>query len=259
MMLFNLPYLLGISACGIRGAQKAKALPSHLQAPATLLLALCSGFAGGVLRDAILLTYPAVLQSESLIDIMAALFAATLFYYADIIDVDTESFVYAADLMGLGTFISIGAEKALISSAGFGVAVILSTITSLGGGISTSILSGATKDIFRSNIRYRIATIICAYLYVTARKEGISQEVARAIFVPCTAIITSFIDHVHLYHFGFLSSICRNPWAITILVLLFIMAHTLWHQYHADNLHENPQPLSIGEKMFCVFHRLLLM
>lgn len=201
MLILTAIYYAGIASCGIQGAEK---LTHHLQrnSIARMICAFLSGFAGGLIRDVIILhVYPAAFTVGCLPDIITALFAAKLYVKAKEKKY-IQWFSILADSAGLAQFISIGVNKAAIISDDISIQLICGIITALGGGIISSLFCGdSLSKILSKNLPYRLLTVIGTIIYIYWINTGIDIVTAQGILVLYTSISISLCNrtiHTHL-------------------------------------------------------------
>lgn len=165
MKVLTIIYFAGIASCGIQGAEK---YTQYMQRNniALLLCAFLSSFAGGLIRNAIILqVYPVALTIDCLPDIIMALFAAVLYVNSKENKL-IKWFSTCADSAGLAQFISIGVNKAYIITDEKLTQFICGVITALGGSIISSLFCGdSLTKILSKNLFYRLITVIGTILW----------------------------------------------------------------------------------------------
>lgn len=194
MTILTAIYYAGIASCGIQGAEKS----THHMQKNTIIIMLCaflSGFAGGLIRDIIVLhVYPAALTIECLPDILTALFAALL-----CIKVKEKKYIkwfsVPADSAGLAQFISIGVNKASIIFDDKFIQFTCGVTTALGGGIISSLFFGESlKEILSKSIPYRLLTVIGTIIYIYCVDTSADIVSAQCLLVLYTSITISLCD-----------------------------------------------------------------
>lgn len=184
MTVFMIIYLAGIAACGIQGAKKAQKINLHWYTGSPSLIAFFSSFGGGLVRDLFLLcVYPAVFSFESAPDVATAIIAAAIYAKSTKnkrLNILLNRFSVIADACGLGTFIAIGVDKALELKMPLLMVITCGAITSVGGGIVSSMLCGVSLDqILLSNIAYRLGAVFGSVLYTSWVISGVEVSVAQ--------------------------------------------------------------------------------
>lgn len=188
--MFMLIYFAGIAACGIQGAQKAKSNIAHLPHPT--IVEFCSAFGGGLIRDIFLLNvYPAAFTVGCIPDIITALVAGTIYLWLQKnkgIHKSLLHLIVVADACGLGTFIAIGADKAISLGASPSTVFLCSVATSIGGGILSALLCNISMSVvLGTNMMYRFVAVIGSILYPLWVKNT-GKNVAHVIIIVYTSV-----------------------------------------------------------------------
>lgn len=188
--IFTLIYFLGLLSCTAQGIRKAADM-----CYCTLLCcvaAFLSSFAGGLIRDIMLLhIYPVIFTSDCIPDIMAvviAIFLCTRFFRNQ---KQVKSFVTFTDCIGMARFLVIGVDRALSIKNNYPLAILSGVCTSLGGGIVTSLIfSGESiRQIMLANLSYRLFSVLGTVFYATLIKndaDPIDAQIAMIIYTLCT-------------------------------------------------------------------------
>ena len=131
-----------------------------------LTIALAGGLAGGIIRDVLLqkygiyaLTHPALLLTV----IVGALIA---FYFQSGVE-SFRSKLFLVDALALGLFAIVGADKAIRAGLTFIPAIMLGTITSVGGGMLRDILRNEVPSVLKPGALNGAAAVLGATTYVT--------------------------------------------------------------------------------------------
>jgi len=161
MSLLEILDQIGIFTFAISGARLA--LSKKLDPFGALVLAGVTAVGGGTLRD-ILLNQPVfwLKDSPSLITIILAFFV-TLIFRKKIVRIKRTLFIF--DTIGLGVFVAIGLEKALIAELAPIQAIIIGTISAVFGGVIRDILSNEIPLIFRKEM-YATTCILGGFFYL---------------------------------------------------------------------------------------------
>lgn len=149
----------GALAGGLVGVRR------NLDALGVATLAVAAGLGGGIIRDVLLQRYGIyALQNPRLL--VAALVAAALafFFYAAAARIRPVLFV--VDAIALGMFACIGADKALLAVLPVISAILLGTITSIGGGVIRDLLTDEVPQVLRPGSLYATAAVVGAVTYV---------------------------------------------------------------------------------------------
>jgi len=147
-------------------------------------LALVAGLGGGLIRDALLgQGAPAALRDERyLITVLAA--TGLGFFFAGTLH-QLQGLLIVLDAAALGLYSVVGADKADQAGLPAVAAVLLGTITGVGGGIMRDLLSGTTPVIFKRDIYALLATFGSA-LYLALRQTDL--DATAVAFVAIGAI-----------------------------------------------------------------------
>jgi len=161
MSLLEILDQVGIFTFAISGARLA--LAKKLDPFGALVLAGVTAIGGGTIRD-ILLNQPVFWLKESLplITIISA-FLFTLIFRNKIVKIKRTLFIF--DTIGLGVFVAIGLEKALVAELSPIQAIMIGTITAVFGGVLRDILSNEIPLIFRKEM-YATTCILGGIFYL---------------------------------------------------------------------------------------------
>jgi uncharacterized membrane protein YeiH len=132
-----------------------------------LVLSFAAGNSGGIARDVMIGAAPPVAISDwryIAVSILAGLIA---FYWYRIIN-RLSSPVLVFDAAGLALFAVSGASKALAFDAGSVGAMLLGTLTGIGGGIVRDVLVREIPTVLRTEL-YAVAALIGAAIVVIGR------------------------------------------------------------------------------------------
>jgi uncharacterized membrane protein YeiH len=128
-------------------------------------IAVAGGLGGGIIRDVLLqrhgiyaLSHPSVLIAVFTAAVVAMFFSGA----AD--QLRTPRFLI--DALSLGLFAVAGADKALLAGLTAVPAIMLGTITSVGGGMLRDVLRNKTPEVLQPGTLYGIAAVAGAALYV---------------------------------------------------------------------------------------------
>ncbi|HYU03813.1 MAG TPA: trimeric intracellular cation channel family protein [Jatrophihabitantaceae bacterium] len=132
------------------------------------VLAMATGLGGGFVRDVLIgAVPPAALADWRYLTVPVAAGFATLFWHPGIGRV--ERMINVFDAAGLGLFCVTGTLKALAYGLGPAPAVVLGTVTGVGGGVLRDVLSGRVPVVLRREI-YATPAILGATLVVAAHE-----------------------------------------------------------------------------------------
>jgi len=160
--------LLGTFAFAVSGAAAAR--EKQLDLFGVYAIAFMTACGGGIVRDLCLGTVPPVGISDwRYIACSAA--AATMTIWASRWVERLKHPVTFFDSLGLGFFAVVGAHKALSQGANMEAAIVLGTVTAIGGGVMRDVLLTRVPVILAKEI-YAVAAIVAAVIQVVAQVNG---------------------------------------------------------------------------------------
>jgi uncharacterized membrane protein YeiH len=162
--LYMLVDLLGTFAFAVSGAAAAK--ERRLDLFGVYVVAYMTACGGGIVRDLCLGALPPVGISDWRYLASAAL-ASTMTIWASPWLERLKHPVTFFDSLGLGLFAVAGAHKALFHGANTEVAIMLGTVTAVGGGVMRDVLLARVPVILAKEI-YALAALVAAVIQVVA-------------------------------------------------------------------------------------------
>lgn len=176
-------YLLAITVEAMAGAIVAGR--KKMDPFGILIIACCTAFAGGTVRDLVLNNHPMVWVGKPeylMVTCSAALF---VLFIRPWIHYMTELFL-VLDAVGLITFSIIGAQKTLELGHGYVIAATMAVFTGAFGGVVRDILCNQVPLVFRKELYGSIA-FLSAWLYFGLETTSLSHSVVILI-----TLITGF-------------------------------------------------------------------
>ena len=165
--------LVGTFAFAISGATIGRR--HRLDLFGVLVLAFAAGSAGGIARDVLIDATPVALADWRY---LAVACAAGLFTFYRAQDVERlRNPVQWFDAAGLALFAALGASKALAHGLGPTAAVLLGTLSGVGGGVLRDVLVAQVPVVLRADF-YAVAALFGAATVVIALRFGFSEPVA---------------------------------------------------------------------------------
>ena len=161
--------LTGIFAFGLNGALTATRVV-RLDIVGVVTLGMFTALGGGVIRDILLGALPPATFSDWRYLTVAAGGSLVAFLFGRSLD-RLATVILVLDAAGLSLFAVSGALKGLDFGIGFGQAVILGTITAVGGGTVRDVLIGEIPSVLTSGL-YAIPALVGAFIVVTADRIG---------------------------------------------------------------------------------------
>lgn len=128
-------------------------------------VAIAAGLGGGIIRDIILQDYGVAAFSTSSY-LLTALVAALLAFFFTQLMHKTKPLLFAVDAVSLGLFAIVGADKALRAGLLVLPAILLGTITAVGGGMLKDSLVGEVPRLLKPGTLYGLAAVAAATFFV---------------------------------------------------------------------------------------------
>ena len=159
--------LAGTFVFGLSGGLAA--VRARLDLFGVVVLAAVVGLAGGITRDVLIGTPPSTFRDWRYLAAAAA--AGAVCFFAGRVLERAERSVMIFDALGLGLFAVTGATKALQFGLGPVQAVLLGTITGIGGGILRDVLLREVPTVLREGL-YAVPALLGATVLVVAQESG---------------------------------------------------------------------------------------
>lgn len=249
--IFLFVYYIGISSCAMQGAEKGKydhCPPIHRY--------ILNSFGGGLMRDCILLIYPWLFTKEALADLIFVILVGCIYSffihklqkeYIKFVNI----FVLFTDALGLGSFISIGMNKAFIYTDNIIIIIICGYITAIGGGILAS--EQPVAKIFQNSktIIYHTLTILCCCMYYLTKSD------LSLIFVTTISILLINLNVLDVYYLIFFLIIRYKPY-IKVLIQYRneFYYNTRMHKNRAPKIYSKKYLPLIYPKRYLVYRRI---
>ena len=159
--------MAGTLIFGIEGAEAA--ITGNLDLLGLMVLAFSTALAGGIFRDLLIGAIPPSSLRDWRYSAMAFTGAAIVFFMYKYVQGIPATVILVLDAAGLALFAVAGTEKALMYEIHPFIAVLLGTITGVGGGTVRDILLARVPNVLRSDI-YATAAMAGAAVMIAARK-----------------------------------------------------------------------------------------
>lgn len=130
-----------------------------------MTLAIASGLGGGIIRDVLLQKYGIVAFQNPRLLITAFVAAAIGFFFTSAAE-RSKPAIFLIDTVSLSLFALIGADKALRADLLFLPAVMLGTITCVGGAMLRDVLCGEVPESLRPGTFYATAALAGSTVFV---------------------------------------------------------------------------------------------
>ena len=166
---FRVIDLTGVLANAVLGGAMARA--ERLDPVGFGVLAILSGLGGGLLRDTLLQTgTPAALVDPAYV--LTALAGAAIAFLVHVEGRLWDRVFPFLDALALGCWAAVGAETALGSGLGWLPAVLLGTITAVGGGMVRDVVLRKIPSIFGGNTLYATSALVASGVMVVLSRTG---------------------------------------------------------------------------------------
>jgi uncharacterized membrane protein YeiH len=179
--------LAGTFVFGLSGGLAA--VRAKLDLFGVVVLAAVVGLAGGITRDVLIGTPPATFRDWRYLAAAAA--AGAVCFFAGRALERAERSVMIFDALGLGLFAVTGATKALQFGLGPVQAVLLGTITGVGGGMLRDVLLREVPTVLREGL-YAIPALLGAAVLVLAQDAGSTNPVFPVLGVLVCVVVRLF-------------------------------------------------------------------
>ena len=179
--------LAGTFVFGLSGGLAA--VRARLDLFGVVVLAAVVGLAGGITRDVLIGTPPATFRDWRYLAAAAA--AGVVCFFAGRALERAERSVMIFDALGLGLFAVTGATKALQFGLGPVQAILLGTITGVGGGMLRDLLLREVPTVLREGL-YAIPALLGASVLVVAQQLGSTNPLYPVLGVVVCVVVRLF-------------------------------------------------------------------
>jgi uncharacterized membrane protein YeiH len=177
--------LAGVFVFALSGGLTA--VRARLDLFGVLVLALTAGLGGGVLRDVLIGAVPPVGVSDWRL-ITAGIAAGVVTFSWHPRMARTRRMVQLLDAAGLGLFVVAGTLKALEFGAPPIAAVVVGTLTGIGGGILRDVLSGQVPEVLAQGELYATPAIIGAAAFTACWHAGLADGDGKLVVSIAVAL-----------------------------------------------------------------------
>ncbi|MEO3784779.1 TRIC cation channel family protein [Actinocorallia sp. B10E7] len=161
--------LAGVFASGLLGGAVARRYGLDLFG--FVVIGLVSGLGGGLIRDVLLQNGPPVALTNSAY-IPTALAGAGLAFVLQISERDWDRVFTVLDAAALSLWATVGAQKTLAVGLGWMPAVLLGTITAVGGGACRDLLVQRIPAVLGGNALYATVAVMVSAIQVLGTQLG---------------------------------------------------------------------------------------
>src|SRR5271154_2967330 len=170
--------MAGTLLFAIEGAEAA--IPGNLDLLGLMVLAFSTALAGGIFRDLLIGAVPPSSLRDWRYSAMAFTGAAIVFLLYRFVQGIPANVILVLDAAGLALFAVAGTEKALLYEIHPFIAILLGTITAVGGGTVRDVLLARVPLVLRSDI-YATAAMAGAIVMIAGRKLKLSPTWAAVL------------------------------------------------------------------------------
>lgn len=176
--------LLGVAANAFLASVLAR--ERRFDLVAFLALGVAAGLGGGMIRDTLLQQGPPVALTDPAY-LSVALGTAVLFYLIRVEARWWRGGIRIIDAVALGTWGAVGAQKAVLAGLHPLPAILLGTITAVGGGMVRDLLLQRTPTVFGGNTLYATSATAAAGTVVVA--DLLAPEGYASVTVLLAAVV----------------------------------------------------------------------
>jgi uncharacterized membrane protein YeiH len=173
--LLFLADMFGTLLFGIEGAEAA--ISGNLDLLGLMVLAFSTALAGGLFRDVLIGAIPPNALRDWRYSAMAFTGATIVFFLYRFVQGIPADVILVLDAAGLALFAVAGTEKALLYGIHPFIAILLGTITAVGGGTVRDVLLARVPLVLRSDI-YATAALAGAAVLIACRKLKVPHTIA---------------------------------------------------------------------------------
>jgi uncharacterized membrane protein YeiH len=170
--------LIGTLIFAVEGAMAA--VDGNLDLIGIMVLAFCTALGGGIIRDVLLGALPPAALRDWRYPAIALTAAVLVFFVHGYVRVIPISAILVLDAAGLAVFAIAGTQKAMLYKMSPLVAVLLGTITGVGGGTVRDVLLNQVPNVLRFEV-YATAALLGSACMIFARKMRAPSNMA-AVF-----------------------------------------------------------------------------
>lgn len=167
------------------------AVARKLDIVGTIAIGLITAYGGGIIRDLLLANQGFFFMQYPLLIVVCAAIAAAVFAFSRSAR-KLENGLFYADALSMSWFALAGAVKAWNADVGIVLAIVLGTVTAVGGGALRDICTGQTPVIFKPGTFYAISAFLGAAFYVACVALGAPILLASIGCVAVSFALTLF-------------------------------------------------------------------
>jgi len=170
--------LVGMSVFAAEGALSA--ISAHFNLMGVMAIAFITALGGGIIRDLLLgVAPPAALTDRRYASLTFVIGLLTFIFFTLLQKIPTD-LILLIDAAGLSFFVVAGVEKAILFRVWPFVAVLLGTVTGVGGGVIRDLLLGRAPLALQTD-NYASSVFFAAAVVLIGRRLGLSDGAAGLI------------------------------------------------------------------------------
>jgi uncharacterized membrane protein YeiH len=170
--------LAGTFVFAVEGAMAA--IEGRLDFFGVMVLSFATALGGGVIRDLLIGAVPPAAIRDTWYPITAFIGGAVAFFLSRFVQQIPSFLVIGLDAAGLGLFAVSGAAKALAYDIHPFMAVLMGTITGVGGGTTRDIFLARVPAVLRVDV-YAVAALVGSAVMISGIKLGMSRSLMMAV------------------------------------------------------------------------------
>ncbi|HMF75604.1 MAG TPA: trimeric intracellular cation channel family protein [Bryobacteraceae bacterium] len=170
--------LAGTFLFGIEGGLAA--IAGHLDVFGALVLSFCTALGGGIIRDLLIGAAPPGSIRDWRYGVVAFAGGGTAIFFSQFVQESPPLLLMTLDAAGLALFAVAGTTKALSYSIHPFIAILMGTITGVGGGTVRDLLLARVPTVLRADV-YATAALLGAAVFVAGVKLNLSPRVAAMV------------------------------------------------------------------------------
>ena len=172
------------------------AVARKLDIVGTVAIGVITAYGGGIIRDMLLNSHGFFFMQHPLLIVACACIAAVVFVFSRSAR-KLESGLFYADALSMSWFALAGTVKSWNADVGIVLAIVLGTVTAVGGGALRDICTGETPVIFKAGNFYAISAFLGATFFVACESLG-----APILVSSIGCVVISFMLTLMSRHFG---------------------------------------------------------
>lgn len=193
--MVSIPIWLELLAVAVNAAVGVISARKHeLDFLGAIFMGLATGLVGGLMRDLILNTNNIYMVVQPLAIPVAVTTSAMVFLFPRVVE-RSSRVVPFLDILGIGLFAAIGADKALFYGHTMPVCILMGFLTAVGGGMVRDICLARIPKIFQKSTFYALASLGGTVTYLLLVTVGHIEKVAS---LTACVLVTYALRYISL-------------------------------------------------------------